>query len=57
MYYESQCSSDRTVLNTAVVIYLKFSNIYNSTIIDVDYCVAYQLLAAIQAMSMSIIKN
>ena len=35
-----------TVLNTAVVIYLKLSNVYNSIIIDVDCFVAYWFLVA-----------
>ena len=30
-------SSDNIVLNTAAVIYLKLSNVYNSIIIDVAY--------------------
>ena len=44
-YYESQRSSDSTVLNTAVVIYLKLKHAYNSIIIDVDCFIAYWLLA------------
>ena len=46
MYYESQWSGDSTVLNTAVVIYLKLSNVYDNIVIDVDCFVEYWLLAA-----------
>ena len=59
--YESQWSIDNTVLNTAVVIYLKLSNVYNSIIIDVNYfcilVVGCIYLRAFHAMSMSINKN
>ena len=44
--FDRQWSSDNAVLNTAVVIYLKLSNVYNSFIIDVDCFVAYGLLTA-----------
>ena len=43
-YYESQWSSDNTVLITAVVSYI--CNVYNSFIINVDCFAAYWLLAA-----------
>ena len=43
---ERQWSSDSSVLNTAVVIYLKLSDAINSITIDEDCFVAYCLLAA-----------